>query len=454
MAQMARPLGPPAADPPSDPPSSPVAAGPRAEAPARAGSPAARFAFRFAAAYLVLYFFPAPITELEPMQPLAEGYARLWRPLVLGVGRLAFGVDLAAFPGESSDSHYAWVQIACFLALAALAAAVWTFLERGRAEVRGREWIRAYVRVVLAVEMIQYGAVKVIPSQFPPLTAEKLLQPIGEMSPMSLLWAFMGASRPYTVFTGAVELGAGLLLIPRRTALLGALLSLGALGNVVALDVAYDVHVKIWALHLLLAAAFVVAPDLGRLAGLFLRNRPVEPRPIRPLFARRRLHGGALALRAAFFAAIVALSLHGAYGVYHARFAEPKPPFYGLWEVDRFALDGVERPPLWTDPLRWRRAVFGFETLYLHLGDDSLRVYRLARDPARGSFRLTPMGPGKPTDPRTESLAYRQAAPGRLTLEGRWGGHAVRADLRRGREESSFPVNRGFRWIHEPGAGR
>jgi len=198
------------------------------------------------------------------------------------------------------------------------------------------------------------------------------------------------------------------------------------------------------------AAAFLVTPDLGRLAALFLWNRPVAPRPLRPLVSRRWLHGGALALRAAFFAAVAALALHSAYGLYHARFAEPKPPLYGLWEVDRFALDGVERPPLWTDPLRWRRAVFGFETLYLHLGDDSLRSYRLADDRARGALRLTSMGPEK----RIESLSYRQTAPGRLELAGRWDGHAVRAELRRGREESSFPVNRGFRWIHDPAASR
>jgi hypothetical protein len=410
----------------------------------------ARFAFRFAAAYLVLYFFPAPLSELEVAQPLVEPYERLWRPLVLWAGRRVFHLDLAALPNQSSDSHYAWVQVACCLVLAAVAAAVWTLLELRRPEVGGREWLRGYLRVTLAVEMIQYGAVKVIQAQFQPLTPEGLLQPVGDMSPMGLLWAFMGASRVYNLFTGAVEMAGGLLLIPRRTALLGALVSVGALGNVVMLNIGYDVSVKLYAFHLFLAAAFLVAPDLRRLADLFLWNRPVEPRAIRPLFARRWLHRGTLAARAAFFAGIVALSLHEAYGTSRLRGAEPKPPLYGIWEVDRFSLDGVERLPLWTDPLRWRRAVVGFEVLYLHLGDDSRRFYRLARDPAGGMLRLTSAGREK----RTEVLSYRQAAPGLLSLAGRWDGHAVRAELRRGRDPASFPVNRGFHWIHEPAASR
>lgn len=41
-----------------------------------------------------------------------------------------------------------------------------------------------------------------IPTQFPTPTADKLMQPYGESSPMGILWTFMGSSTAYTIFAG------------------------------------------------------------------------------------------------------------------------------------------------------------------------------------------------------------------------------------------------------------
>jgi hypothetical protein len=88
------------------------------------------------------------------------------------------------------------------------------------------------------------------------------------------------------MFTGVAEMLGGLLLTTRRTTLLGALLCIGVLANVFMLNVGYDVPVKVLSFHLLAMAVFLAAPDLGRLAELFLFNRTVEPAVLRPLFAR------------------------------------------------------------------------------------------------------------------------------------------------------------------------
>jgi hypothetical protein len=113
---------------------------------------------------------------------------------------------------------------------------------------------------------------------------------------MKLLWTFMGASIPYVIFTGAAEMLGGLLLAARRTTLLGALVCIGVLSNVVMLNFSYDVPVKLYSSHLLLMAVFLAAPDLRRLASLFVWNRRVPPAEQRPLFAscqgnlRKRCH--------------------------------------------------------------------------------------------------------------------------------------------------------------------
>ena len=83
----------------------------------------------------------------------------------------------------------------------------------------------------------------------------------------------MGASESYNVFTGAGEILGGLLLTTRRTTLLGAIVSLGVLGHVAMLNFSYDVPVKLFSLHLLAMAVFLIAPDLRRLATMFLMIR-------------------------------------------------------------------------------------------------------------------------------------------------------------------------------------
>ena len=79
---------------------------------------------------------------------------------------------------------------------------------------------------------------------------------------MRLLWTLMGYSRPYAVFAGLGEVSAGLLLLSRRTSTIGALISFGVMLNVVMLNFCYDVPVKQFSSHLVLAALFVAWPDL------------------------------------------------------------------------------------------------------------------------------------------------------------------------------------------------
>ena len=55
-----------------------------------------------------------------------------------------------------------------------------------------------------------YGFAKVVPLQFAQPSSIRLGQQLGDMSPMGLLWTFMGFSPSFQIFTGAVEVLAGL----------------------------------------------------------------------------------------------------------------------------------------------------------------------------------------------------------------------------------------------------
>jgi hypothetical protein len=437
--------------PPERPPdAAPLAPAPREPAPLAPPrwSAAKSFAFRFVFVYLVLYIFPFPLVFLPFARPVLEAYSTFVDSLVEQVGQRVFHVAITVQPNGSGDTTYNYVQVFCWLALALLAAVLWTILDhRRRNYARLHEWLRVLVRFDLAATMINYGSFKVLKSQFPNPSLDRLLQPFGDASPMGLLWTLMGASTSYNLFSGAAEMLGGLLLTLRRTTLLGALVSTAVLVNIVMLNFSYDVPVKLYSLHLLAMALFLAAPDLARLADLFLWNRWAPPAPIQPLFGRRWLHHGTLGLRTLLVVACVVWAVYGSYqGMKAYGDLAPKPPLYGIWNVDEIAMDGKVRPPLLTDETRWRRVVFGdARTIAVQLMNDSRQRFLVKLDPVKRTLALSDR-----SDPRkVHRFVYGQPAPGRLMLDGTLDGHRIHAALHRVDPRSFLLVNRGFHWISE-----
>ena len=412
-------------------------------------SPLKRLLFRFACSYLVLYSFPFPMYYL-PYAELALGwYFTLMNKLTMWVGQQVFGVTMNVVPTGSGDTAYNYVHVFCVLAIAMAATLVWSLLDRRRRNyARLYEWLRVYVRFVLAAAMIGYGTAKAIPSQFPSPAFDRLMQPYGDSSPMGLLWTFMGASAAYTIFTGLGEMAGGLLLVFRRTALLGALVCIGIMSNVVMLNFSYDVPVKLYSTHLLLLAVFIAAHDLRRLANVLVLNRPAEPAEDRPLFQRKWLLYGSKALALLFIGFLTYTGLQGA-ATQRRTYSEAeaaKSPLYGLWNVEEMMVDGKVRPPLVTDRDRWRRAMFtGGNRMSFQLMSDSRARYNVAIDPIKKTLAFT-----KRDDPSWKStLTYSQPQPKLLVMQGTFDGHQVRARLRQGEIPKFLLMTRGFHWINE-----
>jgi hypothetical protein len=430
----------------------------RSEAPPAPESPAAepawslgrRILFRFTCVYFFLFIFPFPL-DLIPLQvitTLFRPYQHLWDVIIGWAGKHLFHADTSVHPNGSGDTTYNYVQLFCFLMIALAAAAVWTLLDRKRASyARLDEWLRLYVRYSLATAMLSYGGYKVIVSQFPGPTLDRLVQPFGDASPMGLLWTFMGASAAYTVFAGLSEMIGGLLLTFRRTELLGALVSFAVLCNIVMLNFAYDVPVKIYSSHLLVMAVFVAAPDLRRLIDFFVLNRRTEPAKLQPLFERRWLHRGALVFRTLFVLAYVG------YALYQSEFNRktygdlaPRSPLRGIWNVEEITVNGQVRPAVFTDAARWRRVVFDHpQNVGIQLMDDSRKRYVLALHPGSKTMIFT-----KRDDPKASfRFTYQQPEPGILTMQGTLEGETIQARLRKTDTKSYLLLNRGFHWINE-----
>ncbi|HKW58077.1 MAG TPA: hypothetical protein VJN42_12035 [Candidatus Acidoferrum sp.] len=428
-----------------------------AEAPSAAApspetwSRPARVAFRFAFLYLILYSFPFPIGAIAYTDWPAEKYQAIWHFVVPWVGKhiLHISYPITIFTNGSGDTTYDYVLDLCFLVLALLGAILWSALARkSTTSYRAPyEWVRFYVRMVLGATMISYGAFKVIKSQFPSPSLGKLLEPYGEASPMGLLWTFIGASKPYNIFTGLVEMAGGALLIIPRCAALGAFISIAALANIFMLNMSYDVPVKLYSFNLLLMGAFLTLPQLRGLFDFLILHRPAQPAVCPALFRGKIFNRGLLVFQLALGLFFICMTLYQSHKQ-ALQFGDlsPKSPYYGVWSVEEFSLDGQPRPPLLTDDARWRRVVFDLPKFLTILPMNGPRqFFSLSLDSPPRNLTLT-----KQNAPAWKAqFAFQQPEPSVILLEGQMDSHKIQARLRREDLSKFLLTSRGFHWINE-----
>lgn len=259
------------------------------------------FGLRWLALYLLFYNVNWLVTLLPGLSAVDRAWSQLWDEVVLWAGPL-LGVKEPILVGlnGSSDKISNYIQVVCMIVLALVGAAAWLLVDRSdKRDKLIYDVMRVGVRYVLAASMISYGFMKVFHLQMPFPGAWRLDERYGDSSPMGLLWAFIGYSASYSFFAGATEVLGGVLVLFRRTTTLGALIILAVMLNIEVLNLSYDVPVKLYAAHLLLMALVLLAPDLKRLADLFLLNRPTQPVDLGRHWPQRWMGGAALALKIA-----------------------------------------------------------------------------------------------------------------------------------------------------------
>jgi hypothetical protein len=262
---------------------------------------------------------------------------------------------------------------------------------------------------------------------------------------MSVLWTMMGHSTLYNVFAGGAEALGALLLFWRRTASAGALLLLGALANVAALNFAYDVTVKLHSLTLLALCGFLLLPDARRLWDAVVLQRAVPAGAVGAPTLPPALLRGQRALKPLTVLALAGFTTFQVHGAWRAR-QGPGHPHAGIYEVEGFARNGVAHAPLTTDPVRWRRLVVEKAgRVTVQVMSDSVRRFRLEGEPGvpllsfvsvedstlRGLLTVAPDGAG-------------------LRATGTFGRDSLDLRLRR-IDPEQFPLRRrrGLHWVQD-----
>tara|TARA_R110002073_G_scaffold296322_1_gene462301 strand:- start:11454 stop:12698 length:1245 start_codon:yes stop_codon:yes gene_type:complete len=190
---------------------------------------------------------------------------------------LNWGADFKMESTGSGDRSFDYVRFALNLLLAFFTTFIWTLVGKKRNSYTTLlYWFQTVLRVFLVIAMIIYGLAKVFKGQFADPSLELLIQPVGEMSPMGLAWTFMGHSMVYNIFLGSLEIIGGLLLLNRKTVMLGSLVVLGIMVNVAFMNLTYDIPVKLFSIHLVIMASILLITNRKRILNFFFKNEAVE----------------------------------------------------------------------------------------------------------------------------------------------------------------------------------
>ncbi|OBK81650.1 DoxX family protein [Mycolicibacter heraklionensis] len=414
--------------------------------------PLTRIAFRFCFVYFGLFcLISAQITFVYTgvLANVLPEHAVLWQmtvlePFLSSVGHHVFGIDaVLRRDSGSGDQAVVWVLVFVLLVVAVAATLIWSVLDRRRGDyTRVFAWFLLFVRLCVAGQMLFYGVAKVIPAQMPAPSLSALLQPYGQFSPASVLWLQVGSSHPYEIALGAVEVIGGLLLLWTRTATLGALISVMAMGQVFLLNMTYDVPVKILSFHLLLLSLFLLAPQLRRLANVLVLQRPAEPTTQPPLFDTERANRITTVVVPLLGLWVLIGCLVDTWSAWHEYGGgRDKPELYGIWAVTEFSVDGTVTPPLTTDGTRWQHVVFDEPGLLTYQRMNGELIAEPAElDGDTGAIAL----------PMSETpLSYERPAPDRLRLAGELDGRQVSMALEQVDLDSFTLRSRGFNWVQE-----
>ncbi len=411
-----------------------------------------RLAFRFFVLYFGLFcLLNQPLPVLLPMLKLEYAYMYPpFRQIIFWTGAHVFHATLPlVYNGSGSgDKVFDWVFVFLLLIASVTGTTLWSILDRKRENyTKAYGWFRLFIRFMLAGQLLVYGFSKLIPEQMPYPSLARLVEPFGNLSPMTVLWASIGSSQAYEIFAGSMETLAGLLLIFPRTTMFGALVAVADMTQVFTLNMTYDVPVKILSFHLLLFALFLLAPDALRVVNFLVLNRSVPSANLFPLFVSPRANRIALIVQGLFGAyLIISFAYLGWTGWFQYGGGRPKSALYGIWNVQTMTVGRKSSVLAVTDPTAWRRVIFDHpEFVLFQRMDDSFQAFGTIFDLKKHSISLTKFDDKK----WRARLHFRQVGANHLIIDGNIDKREIHLALASVDRKNFVLVSRGFHWVQD-----
>jgi len=410
-----------------------------------------KVAFRFFTLLFLLYIFFNPNGVLPYTDNLFNYYIQPFHSLIPWLAKhvLHMPKPISIFTNGSGDTTYDYLIILFITVLSAIGTLIWSITGRNTKNYNKLfYWLTVVVRYYVAITMVTYGSVKIIKLQFPSPGFSRLVEPLGNMSPMGLAWNYMGYSTGFNYFTGIAEFGCGVLLFFRKTTTLGAILGLVVTGNIMAINYCFDVPVKLLATTLVMMCVFILIRDAKRLINFFFLNKDALPSNLSPHRFKTKWKNIVLTTIKYILVIYVVIGdlisaeqtgkTYGDNG--------KKPPLYGLYQVDTFVKNKDTLPPLTTDTTRWSKFMTSFEgNARIKMMNDSMKNYSIKVDTVKHTITANTYA----DTVHKFQLKYALQKPDIMTLTGVWKKDSVNIRLHKLDPKTFLLLNRGFHWVNE-----
>lgn len=369
------------------------------------------------------------------------------------VGRTILGFnyqfDISGF--GSGDHTYAFITLFVNVVLAIILTIIWTILGRSRQEYnKPLYWFLVVLRIFLIAAMLLYGFVKIFQIQFQPPSFTRLLQPLGEFSPMGLAWTYMGFSKGFGIFAGIMEVLGGILLIWRRTATLGAFIVIGVMTQVAMMNLMFDIPVKLFSIHLILMALVIFMTDMKRFTAVFLKNKPTSAyeffHPVNSKSYHRIILKGKNILLPIL---LITACILGYLGQINISDINHRPALYGIWEAKTFVKSGDTLKPLITNSERWHYLLIEKKgrALAKHM-PGNYTSFTTEIDTINGKLKLYESS-NTDVEDKDFNFSYTQHSLSQLHISGILNDTSYNIKFKKKPLDDFNLINRGFHWINE-----
>lgn len=260
-------------------------------------------------------------------------YPALEKP-VAWVGQHFFKIpgDIQLMNNGSGDTLFHNVLLIILLIISCIGTVIWSLAAKKETQYdRLNDVLRIAVRYYIAGMMIIYGVDKLFKTQFQYPDLFMLTTSLGDMTPKTLAWSFLGHSYLYNVFMGIAELSCVLLLF-RKTVSLGAVIAFMVSLNVMVVNYSFDVPVKMISTALVILSGFLLLNDLPKFYRLFFKGESISLQPTYvPLFTGKWKTIRIL-LKGLFIISNLGIVL--AEDISYKMELNQKHPMYGYYEAD------------------------------------------------------------------------------------------------------------------------
>lgn len=338
-----------------------------------------KIGFRFACILFILFFIflDWSVNPLLSYFYYEGGLGEFLDGIIGWTGKYIFHIPytiISPYDGQHNDRTYIYLLYFNFAVTATVGTVIWSALDRKRPNYETLYyWLTTVIRYYLAFTLFLFALEKFFKMQFPDLGLYTLTEPVGNMTPMNLAWAFFGYSYGYNIFMGIAE-SAALLLLFRRTMTFGAILTLVALANVMSVNFNYDVHAKMYPTALFVMTFFLLIPHLNRLFRFFFTNQTTSLPVIQaPVFTKRWITISKSVLKLLLISYVMFFLVNDYIGFKQRRetreLKRNQAGISGVFDVHTFVMNKDTLPN--GHPVRWNQIILGGARERIRLQGDS-----------------------------------------------------------------------------------